>query len=331
MFWIVVLVSIGAGGCSSGGGDSANVDGADETGGAGNFFYSSATEVAPTINSSASSLYGIQGAGALPSGSILAGIYLVLRDYQFPRDEGVIDMHNIYKTIHTAGQIYSTAEDACETISETAVASPYDLGVSDTYTCAGNSNTMDDNYANGFAIKESGNTKYGLLTYRWAPNAPTQQEHGILQGMYDSDDGTLRIDMIHNVYYESQEGFVVRSFISGNVQTHEFVIRLISSGTGDDPSWISLVGKGISQGTGNTFLFKVRNSSGVDGNYFCFPASATESTLETMHAANPSGLATVDENCASYQTAVDAMTFLTTDDVPKSIDDFTGSSILISY
>ena len=300
----------------------------------GNVFYNSVRNTLPKFEASSKDASMSRDSGhpkALESGTILYDIYTLLRNYEYPTHEGIIDMHNIYKVIYTAGQIYSDAESGCSTITEAAVQSPFDLGLSDTYTCAGNSDTMSDTYAKGYAIKESGNTKYGLLTYRWAPDTPTHEEHGVLQASYNETTGDLTIRMVHLVYYESQEGFVVRSHITGNDQTHAFTVQMITTGTGSSPSYTSLVGKGISQGDGNYFLLKVNNSSGVSGNYFCVPATATGASLEDIHTSTPTGSTTVDTGCSTYQTDVDALDFLTTGDVPTALSDFTNSSILLSY
>lgn len=289
-----------------------------------NFFYLATKEVAPAFNAAVSK----RMTRALTPGSLVYAVFELLRDYEYPADEGVIDMHNIYKVLYTAGQIYETAESGCSPITEASLASPFDLGITDTYNCAGNSGTMSDTYANGFAIKGADPVKYALLTYRWAPESPDHEEHGILQGSYNENTGDLSLKMIHNVYYAASDGFVVRSDIEGNATTHAFSIKSISAGTGSSTSFTSIVGKGISQGSGNYFLLMV-NTDAVTGKYFCIPADATETELEGMTA---SGYDTVDPNCSVYQPDVDAMTFLqdNVSTIPGSISDFTGSTILLS-
>ncbi len=289
-----------------------------------NFFYLATKEVAPAFNGAASK----KMTRALTSGTLIYAVFELLRDYEYPADEGVIDMHNIYKVLYTAGQIYETAESGCSPITEASVASPFDLGITDAYNCAGNSGTMSDTYANGFAIKDADPVKYALLTYRWAPGTPDHEEHGILQGSYNEAAGDLSLKMIHNVFYAASDGFVVRSDIEGNATTHAFTLKSISAGTGTSTNYTSIVGKGISQGSGNYFLLKV-NSDAVTGKYFCIPADATETELEGMTAA---GYDTVDASCSAYQADVDAMTFLqdNVSTIPDSISDFTGSTILLS-
>ncbi len=290
-----------------------------------NFFYLAAKEVAPAFNGAASK----KMTRALSPGSLIYAVFDLLRDYQYPADEGVIDMHNIYKVLYEAGQIYQTAETGCSSITEASVASPFDLGITDTYNCAGNGGTMSDSYANGFAIKDASPLKYALLTYRWAPDSPNHEEHGILQGSFNDNTGDLSLKMIHNVYYAASDGFVVRSDIEGNATTHAFTLKSITAGTGSSTSFTSIVGKGISRGSGNYFLLKV-NSDTLTGRYFCIPAGATETDLELMTAT---GYDNVDANCSAYQADVDAMTFLedNVSTIPGSISDFTGSTILLSY
>jgi hypothetical protein len=298
----------------------------EESGSSENFFFTATQEVTPVFDASGSK----KMIRDLTSGTLLYSVFELLRDYEYPADEGVIDMHNIYKVLYTAGQIYATAESGCSEITETAVASPFDLGITDTYNCAGNTGTMTDNYAYGFAIKDDDPVKYALLTYRWAPDAPSHVEHGILQGNYNEDTGDLSLKMIHNVYYDPTGGFVVRSDIEGNATTHAFTIQSISAGTGTSSNFVSIVGKGISQGSGNYFLLRVESDTVTPAKYFCIPADATETELEAMDA---SGSGTVDANCSAYETDVVAMTFLANDSatIPDSIDDFTGDTILLSW
>ena len=299
-----------------------------------NFFYTAAQDVGPTIESGSGSSSMFSRMESLTSGGPYEDIYTVLRDYEYPRDEGVIDMHNIYKVLYTAGQIYATAESSCTTITDATIDAPFSMGLDGTHTydCAGNSNAMSDSYANGYAIRDSGDYKYGLLTYRWSPDAPDHLEHGVLQGTYADASGDLDIRMLHHVIYDSTSdtGFAVRTHLTGNDQTHAFTIKMVSTDNSTD-SYISLVGKGVSQGSGEYFLFKA-NTQSYTGKYFCIAAPPTESDLETMEGTDPNGKDTVDSNCTTYQTDVDAMSFLdATNDVPKVLSDFTNSSILLTY
>ncbi len=291
-------------------------------------YYSAAKEVGPTIeepSSTALILTEEATRSAMFTSSLpLSNLYEALRDYRYPEDEGQIDMHNIYKFANTADQIFSMAEGNCSSITEGPVDSPFDLGVTDTYTCAGNNGTMTESYANGFAIKTTDGIRHALLTFRWVSS-----EHGILQGSYDNQSGDLDLRMVELVDHD-QSRFYLRSHLTGNARTHAFSLTQITGSIADLSSYVSFVGKGVSKGEGNYFLMKAQTET-IDGNYFCLPAGASSATLESLAASAPNGSTTVEEACAIYHDDVDTMTFLTTEDVPLTLADFEDSSILIHY
>ncbi len=299
-----------------------------------NSFYTMAKEVGPTFSSVSRRIHR-----DWYSGTLVGTFYETFQDCDASSSYGSPNycsgnMANIYKVLWEAGQIYSDAESSCKAISEKNVLAPFDMGFSTPplYNCAGNSGTMSDNYATGYAIKTEEQRKNGLLTYRWSPQQPEHLEHGILQGFTDESTGELEIHMLHQVIYATRSsGFVHRSNISGNSKTNSFILSFITASLPDASTYTQIVGKGVSKGSGNYFLFKVKTSNGIDGNYFCFPADADLSTLQTMHSDNPQGKTTVDTGCASYEDSVNQLTFLGPQDVPKALSDFTDSSILLSY
>ncbi len=301
-----------------------------------NDFVTAAREVAPAVGRDSGSAAIIlstpaTAAAALSKGGILDTINEALRDYQAERDNGTIDMHNIFKVLSESGNILETAKEGCESTSNKEINAPYDLGLLDqTYDCAGSKGTMADAYANGFALRSVGEKVFALLTYRWAPSAPSHVEHGILQGSLDKSTGDLEIRMTHLVNYEAGEGFVVRSHITGNAATHAFTLNMITKNLGASESWISVSGKGISRGVGNSYLMKASSSEGVSGGYFCFPADVSDAKLEAMQADAPNGSSTVEETCTGYQSDVDAITALQSTEVPSSISDFSDSTILLT-
>ncbi len=71
-------------------------------------------------------------------------------------------------------------------------------------------------------------------------------------------------------------GFAIRARVDGNSATHTFDLKMAINGT-------SIVGKGISRGAGNHFLFR----SG--GSYYCIPAEATEADLMAVVATGVAG------------------------------------------
>jgi hypothetical protein len=76
----------------------------------------------------------------------------------------------------------------------------------------------------------------------------------------------------------------------GNSTTHAFDLKMAINGT-------TLVGKGISRGAGNYFLFRSGDA------YYCLPAEATEADLA---AIVPTDLANVPTEGAAYKDAVSA-------------------------
>lgn len=331
IFLVLTFLAFIFAGCSGSGSSSDN------------FYYSATKNVAPNFTASASSnpkvIFHSLTNGDLLYGTTLGAIYGTLQDYVDPDDEGSIDMHNIYKVIYTAGQIYPEAKRMCTTITEKVIASPFDLGITtgNTYNCTGSNGVISDNYAYGFAIKEdTDGTKYSLLTYKWAPTPDEQQGYGVLQGSYNDTTGALSLRVTALTYYPNgfqgnpDASFAIRTHIDGNAQTNEFTLSTISNQPGALPIWTSMVGKGVSKGEGKHFLFKVKDAYPNEG-YFCFPADATLADLEDMNTAAPYGKANVDPECAEYQADVDLMTFLTFSNVPMQLSDFTNSTIMLSY
>lgn len=310
-------------------------------------FFNAAKKVAPNIETSTDALP--KSGAAFPSlsrasastydwasGNVTYELYTILRDYEYPRDEGVIDMQNIFKVIHEVDSIYGQAVMDCTTIPEQIIEAPFDLGSSFSYNCAGHDTSNEPSYGRSFAIREDGDDKYALLAYKWAPDPSDQTSLGVMQGKLNEVTGDLILNMAHLVDYGLRtDDFSIRNYIEGNTDTNTFRLQLIKKSIGDGTSlyyWISVVGAGISEGEGNYFLFKVRSGYGdtpqVTDKYYCFPASAGESTLQALTNA---GSDTVDENCSAYQDDVDAMTFLTTSDAPTTAGSFTNSSIYLSF
>ncbi|MFH1017615.1 MAG: hypothetical protein V1798_05455 [Pseudomonadota bacterium] len=339
------LILLGLFGLLSCGGADSN-DGSTET-----LFLDAAKQTAPAFAAAAanSKLVSwirpttplIRNATTFGAGSPLYAAYNLMRDYEYPRDEGRIDMTNMYKVMFEAGNAYMRAVNECTVMSEQEVSSPFDFGLAETYDCAGNFRDQEPNYGSGCAIRESGGIKHALTGFKWAPTPTEQVSLGTLQGHIDTGTNDLLMHMVNLVTYpagsamggETGSGFSVRSFISGNSTDHSFELKSVVTGTSADGSWTSLVGKGISRGAGNHFLFRVWVGSGddtnMDGKYFCIEATADETALSEM---DQNGSDTVDEACNAYQDRVDALANerFTRTDAPLTESDFTDSSIYLS-
>ena len=105
---ISLLLTAGCGQVTSQSTDKSTSELSGSTASTDSMFLNAAKKVTPSIGASTAVLTvstkppddgAVLETSTLPSGSIMATIYEALRDYEFPRDEGVIDMHNIYKVL----------------------------------------------------------------------------------------------------------------------------------------------------------------------------------------------------------------------------------------
>lgn len=140
----------------------------------------------------------------------------------------------------------------------------------------------------------------------------------MIQAAYDSTSGDISVRFAQAVHYPAGSymggvdgsGFAIRAQIDGNSVSHEFELKMAINQT-------LLIGKGISRGADNYFLF--RNGD----NYYSVPADATEADLASV---TPTDLAGVPASCAGYAADVSAMTpYDTATDLPAiDLSDFDG-------
>lgn len=219
------------------------------------------------------------------------------------------------------------------------VASPYSFGMNETYSCAVSSGQMGEEYPYSVAASEAGANKEikKLLTgFVWAGSG-TEGEFNVIQGNYNESTKDLVLHFAQLVDH-GQSNFVRRIEILGNVSAHTFTLRSLNGPKqGASGSWVSIVGKGISKGSGNYFLLKVKSDSTgwTDAKYLCLSADATGDTFVSLATSKPTGDTTVATECAAYQQEVDALTFFAyPTDVPQTLTDFTGkggSSVLLDF
>lgn len=326
----LALLIAGVLNCGGGG------NGGGGNGGTENFFFSAANDTTPVFAPASKAGASLAKAATWSFGSVNYELFNTFREYINSRDEGDIGLDNIYKVLYQTGSFYSEAEGMCtpsegagESVNkatsfiteETAIDSPFDFGNAETYTCAIN----DADGRHGYAIKEVGGTKYGLLSWQVLNyDNNNSDEKGVLQGSYNETTGALDLDMAVYVNYVDQGDYSLRTEIIGNAQTHQFSLRLMKYNSEQGAYWISLVGYGISQGAGNYFLFKVSDQSGVTDKYYCYAADADETTLQ---AADDAGSDTAPENCADYQDEVGALTAFASTDLPTQDSNFnTGNA-----
>lgn len=226
----------------------------------------------------------------------------MLRDYNYPNDEGKIDMTNIYKVMSEAGRSLDDAESMVSPMSEAADSSlsPYIFSdfLGHTYTSGTATQSDATGYGSSIAYKKSGDDQYMLSSYKWAPDAAQQIGLGVIQTKFNDTTKDISLLFAQTVKYPAGSTmggangnyFSTRMRVEGNSETHAFEIKFCMSSMNN--TLPSVVGKGISQGEGNYFLMRSGNS------YYCIPAGATETTLGTI---TPTDLANVSSNCAAYK------------------------------
>jgi hypothetical protein len=105
----------------------------------------------------------------------------------------------------------------------------------------------------------------------------------------DKSTNDLTVDFIFSVDYDDSDTvceYNMRVELSGNATTHAFEFRFTSGGDSELDSLTQIVGKGVSRGAGNKFLFKVQTVS--DDNRFFSPrylvmdATTNEDSLSAL-------------------------------------------------
>lgn len=307
-------------------------------GGAGTRFLEETQGAAPAFVSTSATMRGLlvaQQRAALLESAQLNAMFQLLREYVYPRDEGRVDLTNLYKVLHTVDQVGARARAGCAPIREQNVPAPFDVGQRATYACLGNDQDSPG-YRNGYALRDDGTTTHALLAFRWAPDAAEQRSLGQVQGSFDTSSHELAFTLVNLVEYPagstmggaSGSGFTVRTDLSGNAAAHTFTLRaLVGSVQGD--TWTSLLGSGVSRGEGEHFLFRAFSASSTEpqGRYFCLPATIDEAGLGAL---DPRGDAVVPAACAHLTAAVEALTPLALDDAPLRASDFAGGDVGVS-
>jgi hypothetical protein len=231
--------------------------------------------------------------------------------------------NNVYNNINTA-QGYTSHLQVTDTLGRT-ITSPisWNGGTEVSYE-SGDHDTSSR--LNWIAWTNSGATMRALIASQDDNTTGGEKlEQLVMQGDYNSttQDLSLKVacmaDYSVSYYHGSNAGrYSMRMDASGNAGTHAFTLKVIKTNSPNGYYNITFVGKGISQGAGNYFLFAMKemNTGGAWGSiyYVCFPASAT---LAQIQALSPTTNVTDASlaNCAAYKADVQAMTFLDTTDV----------------
>ncbi len=254
-------------------------------------------------------------------GNVNYEIFNLMREYDNAIHEGDVGIDNMYKALYQAGSFFQGAVSQCTSITESSITPPFNFGNTYTYNCAGNNETEE----HGFAVKQTTDEVTGIIGWRvYNYDGAGSDEKGVLEGYYNSATGEISLDLTAYVYYATTDDYSMRIELEGNELTHEFTIRLYKY-TGGGYS-ISIIGNGISQGTGNYFLFKIQDTNALSTpKYFCYEASdVNQEFLQTKAEEDYTGedSASVPAECSTYKTVVDAMTFFEVSDVPVEASDF---------
>ncbi len=305
---LAVATLLVIGGC--GGNSPSTPGGGDGT----NVLYTAVKQAAPTFMPAAKS-----GNRTINDQAMMVA-YQLLRNYTYPDDEGVIDMSNIYKVLWETGRYLDEAPTRCAAVTNAADTdlSPFAFNDFLGHSYALGMSEEEGGYGTSIAYGATGDDRRMLASYKWAPDAAQQVTIGVIQAQHNAVTGDAAVRFAQTVQYPPGStmggvdggGFAIRARIDGNSTTHAFELKMAINGT-------SIVGKGISRGAGNWFLFRCGTS------YYCIPAEATEADLA---AAVATDLAGVPAEGAAYKDALSAATpyDIATDLPSLDLSDFNG-------
>lgn len=290
-------------------------------------FYSQAVKAMPVIapsSPSASSIGLISDAFAAedwsPKGPTFE-IFNLLREYVYPRDEGILDMSNIYKFLFEVSEQYSIATILTEPLnSPKAIKSPYNFGTDPvTYTDA----------SGHYALSRNGDTINALLTWIWNNN-----EYAVIEGSFNDTSGELSFNLAYLVDYEGDADFCIRTSVSGNKLTHNFTLKYFKCTTGEGGYILSAMGTGISrsENPNDYFLIKmIDNDSLTSAKYYKFSASANEEELKN-YPTQGYALSEIGDP-ENYASVLDSMSFFPLDmsEAPTSVSDFANPELTLNY
>lgn len=251
------------------------------------------------------------------SGNLLYSVYFTLRDFQSPRDEGVVDRSNLYKLLYDAETVltgsYSYAEELAE---PQAIASPF-AGIDTSgsvFTHA--ANLEDDSLSVAYCDTDS--SLEALITWKWLENDnPDKAERGIAYYVYDKETQDVQIDMVYAVDYDistPETEYNLRCRATGNAADHSFQFNYIIGST-------KIIAKGVSQGEDNYVIFKF--TGGEETDYLKVPAGEGEAFFVDIYENDNEGIV-IDpssiEDGNGYLTWIDAEEFMTESDLLTSTE-----------
>jgi hypothetical protein len=223
---------------------------------------------------------GKTGASARPatgewgSGNPLYSVYFTMREFLPERDEGVVDRSNLYKMLYDVDNVFAGASTAAQPIPEQEIVAPFSqLG---SVVCDRVLNDEADKVSVGF--KETEESIHAVMSWIWS-DGPSKAEYGVAVASYDKATQDLTVDMTYSVDYDISNPlaeYCLRCWVAGNTQEHTFEFKYIIGNT-------QIVAKGVSQGEGQSMLFKYANPSDPV-RYIVVPADADETFFIAQNA-----------------------------------------------
>lgn len=211
-------------------------------------------------------------------GDTTYSIFNLFRNYEFPRDEGIIDTSNVYKFLFEALNHYNQAICRVRELEEPAlIASMYDFG---------NEPRLYTHASDHYALTKEGDTIYALINWIW--NESPKMSYMVMEGNINTTTGGLELNATYLVDYPpsgpngGSGDYCIRTYISGNILTREIVVKSLVNGSKEGSGATSQVGTGVvmSENSDDYFLIKMKANyqlSGYpDGRYFRFSFPVSE-------------------------------------------------------
>ena len=264
-------------------------------------------------------------------------VYTLLRDFdpELPAQENSedgISTENMYVDINLAGQAYEQFAASAEPMPvTTTVASPFDFAASNLGAELYDHATSTVAHVNAFgyqgevhmATREDGTSRHFLIAVGAAEGPVAGLHKVVMQGKLDSISGDIELNFVQFSQYPPGTPMggmitVMRSYIKGNANTHQFLIAAVAANTGSGPAmwnWSSIQGAGFSKGSGKHFLVFYRGTNassdnngvkgpGVSGGHFCIAADTTKADFGAGIYAKAQGyeLSAIPTECAADVT-----------------------------
>jgi hypothetical protein len=288
-----------------------------------NLFYATMSETTPVyalLSATAVRAAAVQpqapgqwGSGAGP----LYQIFFTLREFQSPRDEGVVDRSNFYKLLFDAETVLTGAyESAVDLPEPVQIPSPFaGIDTSDTlFTKAANI----ESDALSIAYNDTEERLEALMTWKWTEEDDEDKaERGIAYYVLNKTTQDVSIDMVYAVDYDiasPASTYNLRCKATGNAADHSFEFNYLIGST-------AIIAKGVSQGEDNYVVFKY--SSGGNTYYLRAPAEAGEAYFKDLYEAetppieNPESI----EDAEGYLTWIVPEAFMTESDLLTTTED----------